>query len=552
MKELRSTVIHGITLWEKVRAAAFNSGYLDHTDAPFLLTIEFKGFDSKGEPVLDAVEKRFLPVRLTASSLQMNAGGTTYTLSATPWTEFAMVNSFLYTRGTGRISGKGDDLFSFLSNFETDLNTIMRSEVDRGVRQFPDIYKITADGSIGNEITDYTNKFQATGLIEKGKLLLRGVLTSMQFSKNVSIAKILEDFVKQFPQHSKIDQIAQNYWNAVGESLTSTGSADKASRNEPPTPWVPWFKIITNIYTGQAFDTKLKSHQRTVHFHIKSCKIHVANFARAGMGGYPSWNDHVKKKYNYIYTGENLDILDLNVEYNAGYYQAKLIDGGSGEKDNNPNIFEQVSDYFGRKTYPESNLPLKSFPSTTKGENPEQIGTGDNLNAQQFYDYLTNPKGDMVTVDMKIMGDPAFLGQDYVLPMKEPRIGVNSYNRLDEVASIRGFAFDDQKGCFNFDNAEPIVSLNFKFPTDFDEGTGLYEFTREDTPQFTGIYRVNRVVSVFENGQFTQNLEMTRFNNQTGSAKAERVVLNEKDSDAKSKEPIIPSAGDSPFGEGAA
>ena len=80
----------------------------------------------------------------------------------------------------------------------------------------------------------------------------------------------------------------------------------------------------------------------------------------------------------------------------------------------------------------------------------------------------------------------------------------------------------------------------------------MYEFTREDTPQFTGIYRVNRVVSVFENGQFTQNLEMTRFNNQTGSAKAERVVLNEKDSDAKSQESIIPVAGDNPLGEGGA
>ena len=34
----------GITLLERVRAAAINNGFLDHLDAPFLLTIDFQGF----------------------------------------------------------------------------------------------------------------------------------------------------------------------------------------------------------------------------------------------------------------------------------------------------------------------------------------------------------------------------------------------------------------------------------------------------------------------------------------------------------------------------
>ena len=132
----------------------------------------------------------------------------------------------------------------------------------------------------------------------------------------------------------------------------------------------------------------------------------------------------------------------------------------------------------------------------------------------------------MVNIDMKIMGDPAFLGQDFALPMTDPGFG-GSYDKKIQVGGVKGFEFDTEKGCFNFDNAEPVVSLDFKFPTDFDEGTGLYEFTKGDTPQFTGIYRVNRVVSVMETGQFTQNLEMTRFNNQKGSSKAVKQELKE-------------------------
>ena len=39
----------GITLLEKIKAAAANNGFLDHLDAPYMLTVEFKGFDENGK-----------------------------------------------------------------------------------------------------------------------------------------------------------------------------------------------------------------------------------------------------------------------------------------------------------------------------------------------------------------------------------------------------------------------------------------------------------------------------------------------------------------------
>ena len=39
-----------------------------------------------------------------------------------------------------------------------------------------------------------------------------------------------------------------------------------------------------------------------------------------------------------------------------------------------------------------------------------------------FYDFLTNNYGDMVNIDMKIMGDPAYIGEDYFT--------LNACNRL--------------------------------------------------------------------------------------------------------------------------
>ena len=65
----------GITLLERIRGAAINNGYLDHLDAPYLLTIDFKGFDELGrvasEEKLKAM-KRVIPVSYTHLTLPTN------------------------------------------------------------------------------------------------------------------------------------------------------------------------------------------------------------------------------------------------------------------------------------------------------------------------------------------------------------------------------------------------------------------------------------------------------------------------------------------------
>jgi hypothetical protein len=97
----------GVTLFEKLRACAFNNGYVDHNDAPFLLTIEFRGYDSNGKMLGNVITKRHLPIIITNAEMDVTQGGTRYSVTAVPWTEFAMSNRFLYSRAQGSTSGKG-------------------------------------------------------------------------------------------------------------------------------------------------------------------------------------------------------------------------------------------------------------------------------------------------------------------------------------------------------------------------------------------------------------------------------------------------------------
>jgi len=82
---------YGVTLLEKVQAAALNCGYLTHLGAPFLLTLEFKGFDNLGNPVqIDPNKgKRWIPVYLIKMDISVNTGGAKYAVQAIPYNETA-------------------------------------------------------------------------------------------------------------------------------------------------------------------------------------------------------------------------------------------------------------------------------------------------------------------------------------------------------------------------------------------------------------------------------------------------------------------------------
>lgn len=514
----------GITLWEKIRAAAGNSGYVNHTVAPFLLTLEFRGYDSSGNPVpsKDSL-KRYFPIRLTRSDVSLKAGGSTYTLYAQPWTEFAMVNSFLYTRGSGEVGVfKARTFDEVFKKLEEKLDSMQQEEVKKNLRQIADKYLFTIDSKLAKDLADYTNNNRSSlGFFENLKEIFGAKFFDLR--DKVSLAKVLEDFIKQAPKFKKVQRIVETYWKDVVEPAieaeAEAGDNNYKAFNNLSTEYVDWFKIITSVEVRKdEFDAILATHPYKILFHVAPYKIHILNFVRAGMGGLTSWGKYVKKKFDYIYTGENTEILDLDISYNAGYYNSRLKQTNFDKIARvNLSKYDKVQHFFGAygQGYPEPTLPLTEGVTTVSSKTSTALGLDDDSQIQEFYDYLTNPKGDMVQVEMKIMGDPAFIGQDLMIPLEMPsKSGVVDSVR---VGTVKGLDFDPQLGCFNFDRSEPIVQLNFLAPSDLNENTGLYDFTSQPTPQFNGLYRVNRVESIFDGGRFTQNLQMTRYNNQRGS-----------------------------------
>jgi hypothetical protein len=522
----------GVTLFEKLRAAANNNKFRDHTDAPFLLTIEFRGFDDLGQPIGGkSITKRLLPIRINNAEMEINEGGTMYHIKASPWTEFAMFDRYLYTRGAGTLLDKAKDLIrpnrtepastltEALRLLQNRLNDQQKDEVLQGVRNVADTYVIRT--SIGPDTANQSQNWE----VDSGEGSFRTTI-----GPNQSIAEIITRMVMRCDAFRDIVKIAKDYWNRrdLADRDLRGQVSDEDYYKYLGSEMIDWFKIKTTVYTSaESFDTIRKTEAKTIVYEVIPHKIHILNFTVPGLSGSKLWGKFTKKKYKYIYTGDNTEILDLKINYKVGFYLSSLVDGSGAQgilkdmqkelsKSKTTGITQRFASF--ASNYPELGLPIKSEPTMIKSVDANTGAGASMIAVEQFYDYLTNPLSDMVQVEMTIMGDPAFIGQENFLPIKQVKDAdarSAGGNQSTQVASPgRGLLFDEQLGTFNFDQAECLITLDFRFPTDLDERQGVMNFKNREEIIFSGLYRVPVIESLWDKGKFTQTLTMARLNNQ--------------------------------------
>jgi len=140
---------------------------------------------------------------------------------------------------------------------------------------------------------------------------------------------------------------------------------------------------------------------------------------------------------------------------------------------------------------------------------------------------------------MTIMGDPAFIGQENFLPIKKVNDAESRSEggaQITQVASPgRGLLFDEKLGTFNFDQAECLVTLDFRFPTDLDEKQGIMNFKNKEEIIFSGLYGVPKIESLWDKGKFTQTLYMQRKNNQGEDVGTVSAIQIQESKDAADK-----------------
>jgi len=535
---------YSITFIEKVRAATAINGFMDYQDAPVLLTIEFKGFDEQGRPYThhstNKSHTRKIPILISRVDFDVNEGGAKYQVMAVPYTDLAFDDRFKYPRCSMPIEGNSP--YEWAKAAERALSDQMTKEFEEQRRYYPDIYKFEIDDELRKIGLQYkntsgsTNSAGSVSQLSDVEQLAAEVETlappprqntmSAQASSGIAVTKFFEDAVRNGFHYQ---ELANDFWTTyirsntdyTKESLTKEKMASVIKSKEFEkilfnNQYIDWFKIKTTVYTDTSkIDPITKMHPKTITYKAIPYKIHILKFVGPGVSiANVDWARKVHKEYNYIYTGDNVDVQSLRINYKTAYYLRNVR--GDDKSDTEKGLFapltEAFKNVFGRERDPEPLLPLRQYPSSIKGANTVQTLSGESNKAQQFYDYLTNPEVDMMRIELEILGDPTYICQDMYVPIQE---GGKAYGNKDE-------SFDTASASFNADRFQPIISVRYRLPDDIDEnegtmfnGQGKKRF-RDENLFFNGLYQVNKIDTKFDNGQFLQTLHCSRFNNQQG------------------------------------
>ncbi len=219
----------------------------------------------------------------------------------------------------------------------------------------------------------------------------------------------------------------------------------------------------------------------------------------------------VVKEYQYIYTGQNVDVLRFDININNLFYTgnnpkpeneaaqtSNQDQGGTSEKENKTTAAgkgkaaEAQGAQAGRARNKRDPKLLAGYKGGTGDKSVEQ-NVAENF--QQAF--ISGSSADMVTVDLEILGDPYWIVDS----------GLGNY--FAGTPSPTSQITND--GTMNYESGNVYIYLTFKTPADINEATGLYDFSvaGKESP-FGGIYRIALVENTFQDGFWKQKLKCLR------------------------------------------
>jgi hypothetical protein len=270
---------------------------------------------------------------------------------------------------------------------------------------------------------------------------------------------------------------------------------------------VRWFKIVPVIEL-LGFDSIRNKYAKKITYFVRAFTHYNNSDPRVPK----SIPQGAVKQYDYMYTGNNTEVIDFRIEFNTLAYtlinvsrsKTEVLNQSGGANRNN--VYSQQSPQPSGSFQPNQQDYVSgtqhSMVSGAHESSEKSLARG---YADSIY---SNSGGDMISVKLKILGDPDFIKQDEFL-YHPGAIGVGYNSQFLPGAG----------NSLNMDSGEIFCEVRFRSPVDMDEGTGMM---RQDgaysTSYFSGIYKVISVENDFSRGQFTQTLNLIRYPNQPEDA----------------------------------
>lgn len=560
-----------------LQTAARTAGHRNYLEIPLLLTVSFKGHvDANLQNVQIDNTTKYYPLRIRTIDMKVNGQGSVYDVNLYPVNELAYSNT--YSQLKTAVSVKGETIVEMLQTGDSSLQKVLNDRiiesVKRGSVNVPDQILISfpidlktgdassrpnstnaatvspAAGAAGNDLFSRLQlKSNETG-INKTQIQIEGTVNNigtssmgfnlyqggdtpfardnLSYDAETGIYKRSNVNLEINPNQSEF-RFGQgsDVINAINQVILMSDYGRTALTQISDDGYVPWWRVETHVYNipSDANLSKTGVKPKLVVYRIVPYDAHASVFSppNTGTAGIEKNKKQVLKEYNYIYSGNNVDILDFDIEFRAGFYTAIASDAGA----NNDSVQRsQQSSSAAEGSNSSQNQTPSGSSEIRNGQTPTSqrndavtFGTASqgggglenaaSIAARQFHDAITSGV-DMIALTVTILGDPYYLGDS----------GMGNYSA---VAGDNRYITTDYS--INYQSGEVHVLMNFRTPIDIDQETGLFSFTSTaEVPQFSGLYKILSAVSNFNKGKFTQTLKMIRLPNQ--EVKADTSVVS--------------------------
>ena len=547
-----------------IQQLAYEQGHDAWQEAPYILSIEFRGNTETGKLVSIPKTARYIPIRLTDIDFTVTQAGSVYQVQADPWGSTALTDAT--SNLTADVTCTGASVQQLLQSgpksLQVALNKRQKLLVEAGVIDVADEYLILFPQNLSSESTssafgDSENFSPASGstdvasssAIEKTlKVSRKGPSKNLQQAGDQvnEVGAGLLDFDKDsatrdavpagkdsevydtksgtfFKGKLTIDpgksdfKFAQDsdIVNAINQVVLKSTYIKKtfATANLTKEGYRNWWRVDAQVYNIGPVRANTNTKPKLFVYRVVPYNVHSSRMMSAGKRapGYDQLKLQAVKEYNYIYTGANTDILKFEIKYNTGFSYEMAADGLQRTQDSVKETTAGGSKDAKKEVVnplPPGQLPTPGTTSTVVKFIKTLTGTdkGGGGSADSQATRAARLFHDAVTNTQQSMMDleMEIIGDPYYISQS----GQGNYT-----ASSTQFTNLNDDGSINYQNGEVDIIVNFRTPIDINQTSGLYNFggsASAPLTQWSGLYAVTDVTSTFRDGQFKQTLKGMR------------------------------------------
>ncbi len=559
-----------------LQSAAAKAGFKNWRDAPYLLSIEFRGNTENGQLKKVPFSTRYVPLKFATIEMAASDQGTRYLINAYGTQGIALTKEFASLRTDTSIKGKTvqEALQTGVQSLQSVINNKLQEPVKKKLLNVADQVVIIFPKNIDSKQVAKAAAKTKQGTNKAFENPQKSGSSAQVFQKLGVDVSTLEQAADQVNELGGCDLgfdpsrrptppagIQQNIWNeqlkiwlrgklvandnecefkfaqatdiptVINQVLLSSKYAETAFDNIDENGMISWWRIDTQTYFVQP-DANINITGKTPKinvYRVVPYKVHLSKVTGPGVSskGLDQIKATVVKRYDYIFTGKNTEVLKFNIDYNVGFANSYPADAFL----NSQGVVRQERESAGGNNEQQRTIapiPKGAAFQSNNGSQPQQANLAGIENSQDgvggsasetsvqrfgktFHDLITNPF-DMVMLEMEIMGDPYWFATS----------GMGNYI----AQPVPGYKDLNKDGSVNWQGSQVDVIVNFRSPVDINQTTGLYDFkgpnhmdmTKDPKAGpaigFTGLYCVTTVTNYFKDGTFRQVLKGYRRNGQ--------------------------------------